>query len=130
MSKRKPKFVQSTSSQDAAFLEAWRECNHNVACVADMLGVSRQAVYNRLESAVPDCYYVVPVDARYYQAVAVSYALKRVWIATGKMSHAAAERFVQKKRNVENITYTERSGKVVTVPKYAAKVVFVTEGGK
>lgn len=128
--KKKIRCTHTTRAQDQAFLKAWRESGQNVLKTAEALGLSRQAIYNRLENAVPDCYYIVPVDTRYYQAVAVSHLLQRVWIATGKMSYSAAERFAETKRAVETITYTERSGKVVTVPKYTSKVVFVTDGGR
>lgn len=127
MKKPKVKVVHPTAKQDAEFLAAWKECKQNVAAVADKLGLSRQAIYNRIENVAPDCYYIVQVDNNFYQAVAVSHLLKRIWIATGKMSFTTAKRYAAEKRNVQNIVYTERSGKVVTVPKYAPKVVFVNQ---
>lgn len=78
------------------FCNAWNELGGNVAAIATKLGLSRQSVYNRLADFPADVFYMMPTDAGakcYYIAVAVSYQLRHVWIATGKMSLAAANRF-------------------------------------
>lgn len=83
------------------FCNAWNELGGNVNAIATKLGLSRQSVYNRLADFPPDVFYIMPTDKStkcYYIAVAVSYQLHHVWIATGKMSRESAKRFAEMRR--------------------------------
>lgn len=85
-------------ARDLMFIRTYRACGGNVARVAETLGLSRQSVYLRLDNLKPDVFYILPLgDGRYYQAVAVHHGLRRMWIATGKMSISAALAFARKK---------------------------------
>jgi len=43
-----------------------------VAKTAEALGITRQAVYNRLPSFPASVFYILPVDEKFYQAIGVN----------------------------------------------------------
>jgi len=81
--------------RDQMFLRAWEASGGNVAKTAEALGITRQAVYNRLPSFPASVFYILPVDEKFYQAIGVNYTLRRIWVATGRMSHSAAQTFLR-----------------------------------
>lgn len=125
MARVKKHFSNTTTAQDKAFFAAWQEAKGVIPKVAELLGTTRQTIYNRMDNMLPDCYYIIPVD-RYFMAIAVSHTYKRLWQATGKMSRASAENFAQKKQAARTITYTTRGGEVKTMPLDAPKIVWIT----
>lgn len=113
--------------EEKEFLRLWQNCQGNVQEIAKHLGLTRQAIYSRLERLTPDVYYVIPVGQGFWKALAVNHAFGRAWLATGKMSRNTAERFVIEKRRVK---VGERiiDGEIKTVRLTStAKVVFVDE---
>lgn len=79
--------------RDQMFIRAWQAAGGNVAKTAESLGITRQAVYNRLPDFPANVFYVLPVGEKFYQAVGVNYSLRRIWVATGRMSFSAAQTF-------------------------------------
>lgn len=93
--------------RDQMFLRAWQASGGNVAKTAEALGITRQAVYNRLPQFPASVFYILPVGEKFYQAVGVNYTLRRIWVATGRMSFSAAQMFRQ---NHEKIRLGYKAG--------------------
>lgn len=109
--------------RDQMFLRAWQAAGGNVAKTAESLGITRQAVYNRLPDFPANVFYILPVDEKAFQAVGVNYSLRRIWVATGRMSFAAAQQF-QRNKEQASVGYDSRG---LACSRLAVRCVFLED---